>query len=141
MHGFDSRRGLHALCSALLAAACLVQAGGVFAAEARKVSLQQARQLYGSDVQFVDVRSDAEWAGGHIPGAVHIPVDTTTQEDAVRGLDRGQPVLTYCASGGRAARAARNLVGQSFENVRYLAPGGFGTWAEAGYPVAQPATE
>jgi rhodanese-related sulfurtransferase len=42
-------------------------------------------------------------------------------------------VVTYCASGGRAALAAAMLQELGYENVRHM--GGFKDWAEKGLPV------
>jgi rhodanese-related sulfurtransferase len=51
--------------------------------------------------QVVDVRSAAEFAGGHALGSVNIPlqeIDVRAQE-----LDRNRPVIVCCASGTRSA--------------------------------------
>jgi rhodanese-related sulfurtransferase len=53
----------------------------------------------------IDVRSPAEFAGGHVDGARNIPVD----EVGLRLHDIGTtdvPVIVYCASGMRSRRAA-----------------------------------
>jgi phage shock protein E len=65
--------------------------------------------------QVVDVRSVAEYAGGHAAGSVNIPlpeIATRAQE-----LDRNRPVIVCCASGTRSAIAARRLRGQGFKRV------------------------
>lgn len=55
----------------------------------------------------VDVRSEAEFAGGHVAGAVNIPVD---QLGARLGeLPADKTILVYCRSGARSAAAARTL--------------------------------
>jgi len=65
--------------------------------------------------QVVDVRSAAEFAGGHALGSVNIPlpeIDVRAQE-----LDRNRPVIVCCASGTRSAMAAHRLRGHGFGRV------------------------
>jgi rhodanese-related sulfurtransferase len=54
----------------------------------------------------IDVRTPAEYAAGHIAGAINIPIDTLPF-GAEHLPDR--PVLTACSMGGRAGRAAHLL--------------------------------
>jgi len=65
--------------------------------------------------QLVDVRGPAEFAGGHAPGSVNIPL----QEIGERAgeLDPSRPVVVCCASGTRSAMAAHRLRRQGFERV------------------------
>jgi len=55
---------------------------------------------------ILDVRSPAEFAGGHLPGARNVPVG---QVGGVMAELKGQTVIVYCASGARSARAAGKL--------------------------------
>jgi len=55
---------------------------------------------------LLDVRSPAEFAGGHLAGARSVPVG---QVGGVAGELQGQTVVVYCASGMRSAKAARVL--------------------------------
>jgi rhodanese-related sulfurtransferase len=67
----------------------------------------QARKLVASGAMLLDVRTPEEFAAGHIEGATNIPV----QELGARlaEVPKHQPVVVYCASGGRSARAAAML--------------------------------
>jgi rhodanese-related sulfurtransferase len=65
--------------------------------------------------QVVDVRSLAEFAGGHATGSVNIPLSEITER--ARELDPNRPVIVCCASGTRSALAARRLRGQGFKRV------------------------
>jgi rhodanese-related sulfurtransferase len=65
--------------------------------------------------QIVDVRSVAEFVGGHHPGSVNIPLnelDARSQE-----LDRSRWVVVCCASGTRSAMARHKLRRLGFERV------------------------
>ena len=56
----------------------------------------------------LDVRTKPEFDGGHVPGAVNLPLDKLNP-DALEGFDKTQPVFVICASGGRSARASDQL--------------------------------
>ena len=83
--------------------------------------------------QVLDVRTDREWAGGHVAGAVHADVLGDGFEQDVAALDPGRPVYVYCASGHRSGRAAGKLEAMGFAEV--VNAGGFGELAAAGVPT------
>lgn len=88
-------------------------------------SPEQAHTLVSSGARLVDVRTPEEYADGHLPGAVNIPVD-----ELGRRLDelgpRDKPVVVYCASGVRSASAARILAAAGFSAVHNL--GAMSNW-------------
>jgi rhodanese-related sulfurtransferase len=57
-------------------------------------------------VELLDVRSPQEFASGHVPGAVNVPLP---QLGAVAGRYAGQRVFVICQSGGRSLRAPQAL--------------------------------
>jgi phage shock protein E len=74
---------------------------------------EKARALIDKGAVVVDVRSPDEFAGGHLPSAVNIPVDELPSrlaevEKLVAG-DKAKPIVVYCAAGGRAAVAKTAL--------------------------------
>ncbi|WP_372683580.1 rhodanese-like domain-containing protein, partial [Desulfosarcina sp.] len=77
------------------------------------------------EVTILDVRQPAEYASGHIPGAVLAPLPELT--DHMPQMDRDKPVMVYCASGGRSRMAAQLLSGQGFTAIINVA-GGFNAW-------------
>jgi rhodanese-related sulfurtransferase len=85
---------------------------------------------------IIDVRSDAEYAAGHVEGAVHIPIDELP--DRLAALERERPVVTYCMmkhpGASRGERAAALLREQGYD-ARAL-DGGLPGWEAAGMPVA-----
>lgn len=83
----------------------------------------------------VDVRTPAEYAAGHLAGAVNINVQGPGFEDAVAGLDPSARYAVYCHSGSRSAVAVAYLVAHGFRHVAELA-GGITAWQAAGRPVA-----
>jgi phage shock protein E len=57
---------------------------------------------------FVDVRTPEEYAGGHVPGAINIPLDQIQNRlDEFKDLPR--PVVAYCRSGARSDMATSML--------------------------------
>ena len=88
--------------------------------------------LQGRGAVLVDVREDDEWAAGHAPDAVHVPLGRVG--DAASRF-AGQEVLTVCRSGARSGRAAKALAaaGVDVHNVA----GGMSAWVSAGLPVVR----
>ncbi len=64
---------------------------------------------------ILDVRSETEYEGGHIPKSINIPLDNLPKQ--LGGLDKNKPVITCCASGIRSGTAKRMLKAQGFEVI------------------------
>jgi len=90
-----------------------------------RISGGEARELVADGAALVDVRSPEEFSGGHIDGAINIPVQELSGRMGELGDKTGEVVL-YCRSGSRSAMAKRMLEGNGFTNVHDL--GGIGRW-------------
>ncbi|WP_199440676.1 rhodanese-like domain-containing protein [Umezawaea beigongshangensis] len=80
---------------------------------------------------LLDVREDDEWAAGHAPGALHVPMS----EIASR-LDELPPdaeLFVICRSGGRSARVTQFLNANGWDAVNV--DGGMSHWAATGRPL------
>jgi sulfur-carrier protein adenylyltransferase/sulfurtransferase len=98
----------------------------------------RAREVFDdAGAVFVDVREPREWAQGHLPGAIHIPVAEVPEQAASALPDRSRPIVTYCATGRRSLRAAHALAELGYEEVTSLA-GGIEDWYGHGHPVQFP---
>ncbi len=86
---------------------------------------------------LVDVRTESEFAEGHIPGAINIPYSSspctaeTLEEDMQilygdQGLNADDPIVVYCQTGVRAAAAAEVLEQAGYTNVKVYE----GSWAD-----------
>ena len=98
-----------------LVAVCLM-----FGSGQRYKSLTQAeamKVMENSDCLIVDVRTQAEYDGGHIPGAVCVPVDDIRQGKLDALPDRHQVLLIYCYAGRRAVDAAKLLTSMGYTNT------------------------
>ena len=84
----------------------------------------------GGSCAVVDVREPQEFAGGHIPGAVNLPLSGFTPDD----LPTGKPLVLVCLAGGRSARALREILAAGVEDARHY-PGGMNGWRALGGPV------
>lgn len=82
-------------------------------------------------VRLVDVRGCTEYAAGHLPGAAFAPF--TQLPDRCGEWDTATPIMCYCRSGNRSARACAYLRRKGFTvtNMR----GGYWPWAGRGFPV------
>jgi len=81
--------------------------------------------------QILDVRTAAEFAAGHIPGAVHVPFDQVLSRAAELAFDRRRTVVIYCGHGPRAWIAGGALRGRGFRYISYLR-GHMAAWRRAG---------
>ncbi|MGI6004960.1 MAG: FAD-dependent oxidoreductase [Christensenellales bacterium] len=64
-------------------------------------------------VTLLDVRTDSEYAAGHIPGFIHVPLDSLREH--LQQLDKSKPVYLYCFSGMRSYVACRILSGHGYD--------------------------
>ena len=58
---------------------------------------------------LVDVRSPAEFASGHVQGAVNLPLDRLASDALAVLPDKSAPLVLYCISGARSEMAAQWL--------------------------------
>jgi rhodanese-related sulfurtransferase len=82
----------------------------------------------------VDVRTPAEFAQGHLPGAVNVDVSAPDFATRIAALDPAGSYAVYCHSGNRSAAAVAAMTGAGFTHVYHLA-GGIGAWADSGRSV------
>ena len=80
----------------------------------------------------LDVREPHEWAAGHAPGALHIPLGELPERAGE--VPQDGPVAVVCHLGGRSSRAVAWLQQHGWSSTRNVA-GGMEAWAEAGLPM------
>jgi len=87
-------------------------------------------------VTVLDVRTEAEFAAGHIRGAKLLDFNAPDFKTKLAALDRNQPYVVHCASGRRSTKAIETIKALGFKNVTHL-DGGFNAWKAAGQPIAR----
>jgi len=88
--------------------------------------------------QVLDVRSQEEFATGHLAKAIVIPWgDKDFMERVAKEIDVKKPLFVYCRSGRRSTEAAAALAKLGFTEMRQL-EGGFLAWQAAGKPTIKP---
>ena len=96
--------------------------GGYFVfGRGREIQGPEARKLVAAGARLLDVRSPDEYAGGHLPGAINVPVQEIEGRLAEVGPRDGELVL-YCRSGHRSSRATELLRRHGFTKVHDLGP-------------------
>ncbi len=84
------------------------------------------------EIEVIDVRNSSEFAAGHLPGAVNLPLGRLAER--LERVPRGRTLAVHCQGGGRASVAIGLLRARGFGDVVHLA-GDFAGWARAGRPV------
>lgn len=109
---------------------------------AETVTAEQAYDLWKQRVVFIDVRKNADWEAGRIPGAVHIVYDPKgavqdlTADTLIGAVAKDEPVVIYCNGSGcdRSSWSCALAVEWGWSKVFYFRDG-FPAWQKAGYPV------
>lgn len=70
---------------------------------------------------MLDVREPAEFAFGHIPSAISIPLGEL--EERYGELDQMKSIYVICRTGNRSDLACQSLQKHGFSNVRNVIPG------------------
>lgn len=73
------------------------------------------KALVESGAQLIDVRTAAEFEGGHIQGSVNIPLQSLS--GSLSKISKDKPVITCCASGMRSASAKTFLKAKGFKDI------------------------
>ena len=98
----------------------------------RKLSFEDSHRILQSGERLVvlDVREEPEYITGHVPNAELLPVDELTAGTAAEVIPSyDTPVMVYCRSGLRSARAARMLQDLGYKDIRDM--GGLAGWPDA----------
>ncbi|MFM7108067.1 MAG: FAD-dependent oxidoreductase [Planctomycetaceae bacterium] len=99
-------------------------AGGLLRGDHPQADVEEVLQGVPADAFLLDVRTPEEFAAGHVPGAVNVPVDEL--RGRLGELPRDRRVLCYCQVGQRGYLATRILVQRGF--AAHNLGGGYRTW-------------
>ena len=76
-------------------------------------------------VVILDVCTNKEYDQGHIPGAVHVPLQEVGNR--IKKLKKDKEIVVYCQHGNRSIWAIKRLIGMGYSNL-YNLKGGFRAW-------------
>ncbi len=96
-----------------------------------EIDIVTLEERMGGGAVVIDVREDDEYTGGHVAGAVHIPLSTVP--DRVEELPPVDAFYVICHSGGRSGRAVQFLRGQGLDATNVA--GGTSAWIDSGRAV------
>ena len=97
-------------------------------AKYRRITADEAQVLMQKtpDYLILDVRSPEEFAEGHIPHAINIPMDQFGEEPPRELPDRRQTIFVYCVKGIRSMNVANRLAHMGYKNIVEM--GGIQDW-------------
>ncbi len=121
------------LATAILAAVAAAQESTPTMAPRISPAELHAQRESGVAPVVIDVRTPAEYASGHVPGAVNIPFDRVAER--IGEVDAPHGVALYCMIGPRARKGESALLAAGYEKIFHL-EGGLAAWQAAGLPVA-----
>ena len=94
------------------------------------------KQLQQPEVQLIDVRTPEEFNEGHLENAKNINIMGDDFDSQVASLDKTKPVMVYCKSGGRSAKASARLKELGFTSITDL-EGGITNWNSENKPTVK----
>lgn len=98
-----------------------------------RLDVNEAKQKIDSGkAQVIDVRTPAEYAGGHVPGAINIPHMSIIARKNELAPDK--ELVFICQVGQRSALACEFAAAAGFKDL-YNVEGGTEAWVKAGYAV------
>ncbi|MCI6567847.1 MAG: rhodanese-like domain-containing protein [Dysosmobacter sp.] len=113
----------------LILAGCGGTNGAGKSASYQQISAEEAKTMMEeqADAVVLDVREQDEYDGGHIPGAVLLPVGTINEDTAAAVIpEKDTAVLVYCRSGNRSKTASQALADLGYTQIYEF--GGIRDW-------------
>jgi len=122
------------LCAMLLAIPACSGGDAASAPEVITADELAAEIAAGNPPIILDVRTEEEFAAGHIPGAINIPHTELTARLDELPADHQSPIVVHCQSGRRAEAAMGMLHDAGFAQIIDL-DGDMAAWREGNHPV------
>ena len=94
----------------------------------RQIDQKEAMSMMETEEGYIilDVRTAQEFADGHIPNAVNLPVEYIGTSEPAELPQKDQLILVYCRSGNRSKKASEKLAAMGYTNIVEF--GGINTW-------------
>lgn len=85
-------------------------------------------------VLILDVRTPEEYARGHVPEAMNVPIDKLARKIRQMHVSKTTPIVTMCDRGGRSSRAAMELQRMGYHATSFCR---IDSWREDGYKISK----
>ena len=94
-----------------------------------EVDAEELLEMLATDAEVVllDVREPDEYAAGHIPGSILIPLGDLDRSERLKEIDPSQKIVVICRSGNRSEFGQQMLMDMGFTDV-YNLTGGIQRW-------------
>ena len=99
----------------------------------KDITADELIELQYKGTKVIDVRSQQEVALGKIPRAEHVMLSANFVKK-LEDYSKSDPIIVYCKSGGRSAKAAELLKNAGYQNI-YNYSGSFNDWVEQGKKI------
>ena len=112
----------------LLLTGCAATSNPTEATTYRQITMAEAVKMMEKEANYVllDVRTEQEFAAGHIPGAILVPNETIGMQEIPLLPDKDQLIMVYCRSGNRSKQASGKLIQLGYTNIIEI--GGINSW-------------
>jgi rhodanese-related sulfurtransferase len=125
-----------ALCALTVTLSALPQKHPSVDPAAHEVDAKQLHSFldHNGKVLVLDVRTPAEYASGHIPGAVNVPIEVLARKIREMKVARDKTIVTTCDHGGRSSRAAMELQKMGYHATSFCR---IDSWRKDGYKISE----
>lgn len=126
--------GIAVLCAFTASLAAQPQKHPSVASGAPETSAERLHSMLGQQgkVLVLDVRTPEEYAKGHIPEAVNVPMDSLAARIREMHVSKETTIVTTCEHGGRSSRAALELRKMGYQATSFCR---IASWQKDGYKV------
>ncbi|MDG2088566.1 MAG: rhodanese-like domain-containing protein [Arenicellaceae bacterium] len=98
------------------------------------VSALQLPQLQRSDHIIIDVSTNSEFAKGHLPGALNLPLEELQKNPSKLNKHKNKNLIFTCPNGNKSITAGKCLKKLGFEKLYHLS-GGLTAWERESFPI------
>ncbi len=128
--------GVIVLCALTVSLPALPQKHPSIDPAAHETNANQLHSLLGGNgkVLILDVRTPREYATGHVPEAVNVPIDILARKINQMQVSKTTPIVTMCDHGGRSSRAAMELQKMGYHATSFCR---IDSWRKDGYKITK----
>lgn len=123
-----------AFCALAISLFALPQKHSPVAPGARETTAKRLHSMldHNERVMVIDVRTPEEYARGHIPEAINIPINELPQKLKELHISKQTTIVTMCDHGGRSSRAALELQRMGYKTTSFCQ---IDSWEKDGYKI------